>query len=149
MALPRRTFLALALTLSWAGAAFADQPRISGSMGVALHGYDVVSFFHRDEPMHGSPRYALKWRGAVWYFSSAQTMLAFEMNPKAYAPKYGGYCALAMTSGAVVKADPHAFVVHDGRLYLAHSPAALEIWKADIPANITKADTYWPAALAK
>lgn len=149
MVLPRRTFLTFALALPWAKPALADKPRVSGSMGVALHGYDVVSFFHNEYPVQGSHKYALKWRGAVWYFVNAQNMLAFEMNPKAYAPQYGGYCALAMTSGAVMRADPQAFVVHDGRLYLTHSPAALTIWKSDMPGNIAKATTYWPAALSQ
>ena len=148
MVLLRNICLAFVLTLPWAPA-MADQPRVSGSMGVAVHGYDVVSFFHGDEPVHGSPKYALRWRGAVWYFASAQTMLAFEMNPKAYVPQYGGYCALAMTSGALIPADPQVFTVHDGRLYLAHSPAALQIWQADIPGNIDKADEHWPGALSK
>ncbi|SPH18759.1 hypothetical protein DEA8626_02302 [Defluviimonas aquaemixtae] len=129
--------------------ALAAEPEVYAPGGVAISGYDAVAYFIEGRPVPGRAEYALKWHGATWYFANAETMEAFEMNPAAYAPRYGGYCAYAMSKGAVAPTVPEAFTVHDGQLYLNFSTEVRTIWSRDIPGNIALADAHWPTALTR
>ncbi len=151
MTLTRRALFALALAIPVAGTilrpAFADEPEVFAPGGVAISGYDPVAYFQQGQPVMGTASHALMWRGATWYFATAEAMEAFEMNPAAYAPQYGGYCAYAMSKGAIAPTVAEAFTIHDGRLYLNFSTEVRTIWAADIPGNVTRADGNWPAVL--
>jgi YHS domain-containing protein len=153
MKLTRRSLLVIALALPVAGTilrpALADEPEIYAPDGVAISGYDPVAYFTDNQPVRGKAAYALRWRGATWYFTDGQNMEAFEMNPSAYAPQYGGYCAYALSKGAIASSAPEAFTIHDGALYLNNSTAVRTIWKQDIPGNIRKANANWPTVLRK
>ncbi len=127
--------------------ASAGEPEIFARGGVAISGYDPVAYFTEGRPVMGKSGHALHWRGATWYFASAAAMEAFEMNPAAYAPQYGGYCAYAMSKGALAPTAPEAFTIHDGRLYLNFSTEVRTVWRADIPGNVARADQHWPAVL--
>ena len=150
LAAPGVLVLGLALLLAQAERLLAEAPPpVAAVGGVAAGGYDVVAYFTQGEPVPGDPAHALKWRGAVWLFASAESQLAFEMNPRAYAPRFGGYCAFALSQGRLALADPAAFAIHEGRLYLAHSPAVLDRWRADPARFIDAARAEWPAVLGR
>ncbi len=68
-------------------------------------------------------------------------------NPEAYAPQYGGYCAYALSQGALASSVPEAWTIHEGKLYLNYSVNVRQIWSQDIPENIARADAQWPAIL--
>lgn len=70
-------------------------------------------------------------------------------NPEKYAPKYGGYCAYAISRGTVADIDPEAWNIVDGRLYLNLSKKIQNKWSKDIPGNIKKADEEWPKILKR
>ena len=152
MTLTRRSLLLAALAIPVAGTilrpAAAAEPEIFATHGVAIQGYDPVAYVAEGRAVRGAPEHALMWRGATWHFASDRSMEAFEMNPEAYAPQYGGYCAYAMTQGAVVPTAPEAFTVVAGRLYLNASVPVRSLWSEDIPGNVAKADAHWPTALA-
>ena len=99
-------------------------------------------------PVAGKADHALMWNGAQWLFASAENMAKFEANPEAFAPQYGGYCAYAMSKGAIATSDPESWTIHDGKLYLNYSVNARKIWSQDILGNIALADANWPSALA-
>lgn len=153
MTLTRRSLLAVALMIPVAGTilrpALAREPEIYAPGGVALQGYDPVAYFTTGKPVKGSPDHALMWRGATWYFASAESQEAFEMNPQAYAPQYGGYCAYAMTKGAISPTAPEAFAVAGGQLYLTYSTEVRAIWEEDIDGNVALADLHWPEVMNK
>jgi YHS domain-containing protein len=153
MTVSRRALIAALLLIPVAGTivrpALAAEPEVFAPGGVAISGYDPVAYFTEGKPVMGKAGHALKWHGATWYFATAQTMEAFEMNPGAYAPQYGGYCAYAMSKGAVAPTVPEAFTVHDGRLYLNFSTEVRTIWSADVGGNVKKADQNWPDALSR
>ena len=90
---------------------------------------------------------ALAPRRATWRFSSAANLAAFEADPEAYAPQYGGYCAWAVSQGYTASTDPTAWRIVDGKLYLNYSQGVQRRWEQDIPGNIVKADTNWPKVL--
>lgn len=145
----RRAFLGLFAAAPFvAGPAWAGSPDVFAVNGLAIRGYDPVAYFTTAGPVIGDPAHTIMWRGAIWRFSTSDTMMAFEMNPTAYAPEYGGYCAFAMARGAIATTVPEAWTIHQGRLYLNYSLNVRATWAADIPGNIVRANGYWPDILA-
>ncbi|WP_370304113.1 YHS domain-containing (seleno)protein, partial [Pseudooceanicola sp.] len=69
--------------------------------------------------------------------------------PRAYAPRYGGYCAYAMARGFAAKGDPDLWRIHNGRLYLVHDRRALNQWLSDISGHVERADGNWLAVLGR
>lgn len=151
MTLTRRSLLLAVLAIPVAGTilrpAAAAEPEVFATHGVAIQGYDPVAYVTEGRAVRGAPEHALMWHGATWHFASEAAMASFEMNPEAYAPQYGGYCALAMAAGEVVPTAPEAFTVVGGRLYLNASIPVRTLWAGDIAGNVAKADAHWPAAL--
>ncbi|WP_083347684.1 YHS domain-containing (seleno)protein [Ruegeria halocynthiae] len=115
--------------------------------GMAISGYDAVSYFKAGTPILGQPDIALMWKGATWRFASEENRDRFERNPRAFAPQFGGYCAYAMAKGRLSSTDPQAWQIVDGRLYLTHSEAIERIWEKNASRNIREAEEHWPDVL--
>ncbi len=128
-------------------AAFAVASDIYAEDGIAIRGADAVAYFQDGGHVHGSAAQALMWRGATWHFASMAHRDAFEMDPNAFAPRFGGYCAYALAEGELVPSDPAAFTVYQGRLYLNYSMQVRSQWTADMPRFIAAAEANWPAIL--
>lgn len=127
--------------------AIGKEPAIYAPGGVALSGYDAVTYFTESQPERGSPDHALMWRGATWYFTSPGTMERFEMNPTAYAPQYGGYCAYGVSEGKAESGAPGAFVLYHGKLYILHDAKLLDEARGHIQQIIDAAEQHWPEAI--
>jgi YHS domain-containing protein len=92
---------------------------LTNEEGVAIKGFDVVSYYKGDKPKQGDASYSFDYDGVSFYFASAENRRAFARNPEKYLPEYGGYCAFAMaTKGQKIDADPQTYVVEDGKLFL-------------------------------
>ena len=150
--LNRRLFLAAAATVPAAAflstPAMAEKSPVYATDGVAINGYDPVGYFTMSKPVEGDAGITSDWNGATFRFASADNKAMFDADPEKYAPKYGGYCAYAVSKGATAPTDPNAWTVHDGRLYLNFSVDVRSIWKQDIPGNVAKADANWPSVLS-
>lgn len=138
---------AVLLLVSAPHAAVADQPIIFAEHGRAIGGYDTVAYFTDGQPVRGDIRYSVMWKGAVWLFANPENRDRFEANPRAFAPRYGGYCAYGMARGKAIGSAPDAWAIRDGRLYLIHNRDLAEQWQQDAPAEIAQANANWPAAL--
>jgi YHS domain-containing protein len=114
---------------------------------LALDGYDAIAYFKTGKPEKGSADHAVTWNGATWQFSSAENKAAFEAEPEAYAPQYGGYCAWAVSEGYTAKGDPSHWRIVGGKLYLNYNASVQRTWEKDIPSRIAKGDKNWPAVL--
>ncbi len=149
--IPRRRFLTLAAAAPFAalatGPVFAATPLTFAEDGVAINGYDPVAYFMQSEPVEGMAEFGFDWNGATWRFASAANRAAFATDPAAYAPRYGGYCAYAVSQGYTATTDPDAWTVHDGKLYLNYSRRVRRIWLRDIPGHVAAADANWPGVL--
>ena len=147
----RRQFLAassaLPLTLSLARPALAAKAPVFASGGVAINGYDPVAYFTESRPVKGDTAIRSDWEGATLQFASAENKAIFDGDTEKYAPKYGGYCAYAVSEGATAPTDPEAWTVHEGRLYLNFSVDVRGLWRQDIPGNVAKADANWRGVL--
>lgn len=117
--------------------------------GLALNGYDVVAYFRDDKPVMGQRKFSYMWMKATWYFSSKENLELFKEEPQKYAPKYGGYCAYAVGNDYTYPADPLAWKIVDGKLYLNANGEVQQLWMKDIPGYVEKADKNWPAVLKK
>ena len=112
--------------------------------GVALEGYDVVSYHVSNSAVKGSSEFATEWNGAQWHFASAENLALFNEDPELYAPQYGGYCAYAAANNAIAPIDPRAFSVVDEKLYLNYSLGVQRRWSRNKEENILVADSFWP-----
>ena len=110
---------------------------------VAILGYDTVAYFTRAQPVEGSPRFEHAWQDATWRFSSAEHRDLFAVDPKRYAPRYGGFCAGAMARGFKRPIDPKAWVIIDDKLYLNYAKQTARKFAADADNQIPKADANW------
>ncbi|MBR9812749.1 YHS domain protein [bacterium] len=131
--------------LVFSGAAAADYKVWTGWFSdTAIKGYDTVAYFTEGQPTKGSDDFTAQWSGATWKFANAEHLAKFEADPEKYAPQYGGHCAFAVAKGDLVKIDPEAWSIVDGKLYLNYSESIQEKWDANRGDFIARADQQWP-----
>lgn len=114
--------------------------------GVALFGFDAVSYFLHGEARVGSESFELTFGRLSWRFRSEANRAAFRAAPDAYVPRFGGYDPVALIRGAPVAGHPAIFAVHEGELFLFHKPENLVAFRADPGATIDAASAAWPLA---
>ena len=94
--------------------------------GVALNGFDVVSYFSENQAKQGLDSFSCEYNNTIWHFSSEQNRDEFLANPDKYLPQYGGYCAHSLSNNQLVKANPEVFSVRDNELYFYANQRVLE-----------------------
>lgn len=109
-----------------------------------LHGYDPVSYFTGDQPLRGMGKFIATHDGATYSFATRANLVAFQTNPDRYVPQFGGFCAMGAALGKKLDVDPTQFKIVDGKLYLNINADAFQMWSADVPGNIAKANANWP-----
>ncbi|MEJ1995040.1 MAG: YHS domain-containing (seleno)protein [Limibacillus sp.] len=140
--------LAAGASLLQPSAAQAADPVYTGTFSsLAVDGHDPVAYFTMGKPVEGSADYEYEWNGATWRFASQENLESFKADPEKFAPQYGGYCAWAVSQGYTASADPDAWKIVDGKLYLNYSKDVQQRWSEDIPGNIAKADGNWPKVI--
>src|SRR5690606_8981525 len=107
--------------------------------GVALEGYDPVSYFIGPEPQQGKPDYEYYWGGVPWYFASAANRDVFIRAPDVYAPQHGGHCEMSLARGYLSDGKPQLFVIEGVKLYLFYSAANREAFLLARHEALTKA----------
>ena len=114
------------------------------SGGLAIQGYDPVAYFTDNKAVKGSASFKSTYQGATYEFSSAQHKALFDGNPAKYAPQYGGFCTYGVSKGDAAPADPNAFTIIDGKLYLQYSPTVRTLFNQDPAGNLKNASENWP-----
>lgn len=112
--------------------------------GVAIDGYDPVSYFTDTEPQPGLPDYEYDWGGVPWYFESAANRDIFARNPQVYAPQYGGHCLMSLSRGYLSDGKPRLYVVDGLRLYFFYSSANRDAYLMARSAAVAEAEKNWP-----
>lgn len=114
--------------------------------GVALQGYDAVSYFS-GKVQEGKVEFSFTNRGITYHFINAANLETFKKAPERYEPQYGGWCAYAMgKSGEKVEVDPETFKILDGKLYLFYNRFfnnTFTKWNADEAQLKKQADGNW------
>ncbi|MEO1493247.1 MAG: YHS domain-containing (seleno)protein [Pseudomonadota bacterium] len=153
--LPRRVMLALTLAamtaFGSAGALQADElkdPEIYADFeGKALKGYDTVAYHTERRAVKGSPEFAVEWKGAKWFFASAENRDLFTADPERWAPQFGGYCAWAIAKDRTAPINPEIFRIVDDKLYLNLNMKVHKEWLGKRSQFIAAANEKWPEVL--
>jgi len=73
----------------------------------------------------------------------------FIKNPTQFAPQYGGYCSQGMVGGIASAANPRAWKIVDGKLYLFAGQQLLARWQENNEFFVHEANAQWPKVLAE
>ena len=117
--------------------------------GLALQGYDPVAYFTLGEPTKGNWKITSVYEDATYRFANEEHKAAFEADPQAFLPEYGGYCAFGAAMGFKFDGDPEYWKIVDGELFLNLSKDIQVRWEEDIPGLVERADTNWETIAQK
>lgn len=117
--------------------------------GIALQGYDPVSYFENLAAEKGSEAHKVQYNGAWYYFTSEAHKVTFEKNPSYYEPQFGGYCAYGMSKGYKAAVQPEAFTIFNNKLYLNYNLEVRSTWVKDKEERIQRAEENWKSLQTK
>jgi hypothetical protein len=126
-----------------AAPALAQNPGQVDTGRLAIGGYDPVAYFTDGQPMLGKPEFEHAWDGARYRFVTAPHMTLFRNDPDRFAPQFAGSCAMAMSKGMKVEANPKNWVISNGRLFVFFSSDAAARFQADPQGTAEAADKNW------
>ncbi len=122
---------------------FADSLFQVNENGVAVSGYDVVTYFELDSAIVGNESLSTQYKGVTWYFSDSKNLVLFENNPEKYTPQYGGFCSWGMRYNGRYIADHKVFTVYENKLYFNQDRRVKRWWERKRDKNISKGDENW------
>ncbi len=115
--------------------------------GLAIDGFDPVSYFTKGKAEKGNEKQAATYQGVTYHFSSKANKELFVKTPTKYEPQYGGWCAFAMGDyNKKVEINPETFKIVDGKLFLfynAYFNNTLKSWNKDEKKLKISADKNW------
>ena len=132
--------LGIATMIGPAGAQDSGQ---TDTQRLAIRGYDPVGYFTEGRPLLGKPEFEHVWDGVRYRFASAQHMTLFRTDPERFAPQFAGSCAMAMSKGWKVEANPENWSISNGRLFVFASSDAVAHFQADSQGTAAEADKNW------
>ncbi len=112
--------------------------------GIALYGYDPVSYFVDAAPRIGTAEFEYIWNGAAWRFANEGNMAAFMKDPTVYSPQFGGYDPVSVARGVPTPGDPTNHLLSDGRVFLFRDSESRAAFLAS-PEQAAAAQVAWPA----
>ncbi len=113
--------------------------------GKALKGHDPISVYAGIATM-GKENITAVYETAIYQFNSFENKKVFEETPEKYAPKYGGYCSIAISEGSLVEANPHSALIQDGVLHVFYKDANQDTqdeWNENPIENKRRAEIEW------
>jgi hypothetical protein len=121
--------------------------------GVAIRGYDPVSYFSLNKALKGNKELSFSDHGIKYHFATESNRRLFQADPQKYEPQYGGWCAYAMGhDGSKVDIDPETFKIINGKLFLFYNHFfnnTLKSWNHDESGLHARADANWQKILPK
>jgi YHS domain-containing protein len=144
----RRLVLRVPIVAAWCALcglfSAAEAASSKNEIRIALDGYDPVAYFTDGHPVKGSQEFTFAFDDAVYYFNSAEHRAMFAADPDRYAPQYSGYCAVSVSIGKKVHADPEAWIISDGKLFVFGGKEGVPMFAQDSVAIVRQADAKWP-----
>jgi hypothetical protein len=140
------------LCIASAVSSTAAEPLLRTDDGLALHGYDAVSYQTAGGPILGLETLTIFQKGGTYRFATAENKGAFMADPPRYIPAYGGWCAYAMADGDFVDVDPKTFKIVDGKLLLFYNGwlgNTLKKWNMGEASLHAKAEASWKRIMAE
>ena len=139
-----KQILTIVAWLALAAAVRADTIVTDPLTGVAIEGYDPVTYFIEPEPRQGVPDYEYVWNGVSWYFVSAANRDVFARSPEVYAPQYGGHCLMSLSRGYLSDGKPRLYVLEALKLYFFYSTANRDAFLMSKAETLKLAGDNWP-----
>jgi len=142
----------LAATL-WAGAWSGGLPALATTTeqvvnnpqtGLAIDGFDPVSYFIDAAAKVGRAEFEFRYRGAIWRFRNPGNLAAFKAGAADYEPRFGGYDPIAVGRGAPTPGNPELWLIADQKLYLFHTLETLDAFRSDPRRRAMRAEARWP-----
>jgi len=96
----------------------AHDSKICSPDGIAVGGYDLVSYHTENMAVKGSADWSVVHKGLSHHFSSKANLLLFTSAPEKYLPKFSGWCATALAKNKLTCPDYENFKVENGELLL-------------------------------
>lgn len=144
--LTRRSFV-FAVTAAasvYCGSGLAQHSVPSGGARVALKGYDPISYFTDGKPEKGSSEFTFPFDDTTYWFKSAEHRDKFAADPERYAPQFDGFCTIQLSRGLKVEADPEAWTITNGKLYVFSAKRGVPVFEQQPVAIADKARENWP-----
>ncbi|UZF94777.1 YHS domain-containing (seleno)protein [Bosea sp. NBC_00550] len=114
--------------------------------GLAINGFDPVSYQLGGKPAAGRPEHELIHDGIVWRFASQANLEAFRDAPEVYAPAFAGFDPTGVANGVAVESDPSQFAIIGSRLFLFRSAENRQRFLQDA-GLLAKAEDSWKSVL--
>jgi hypothetical protein len=87
----------------------------------------------------GRPEIAYDWDEYRYRFSSVAHRELFKAEPARYAPQFANFCAMALSKGEIVQANPAYWLISDGKLYLFGKPGGPSLFRRGLAEHIVQA----------
>ena len=142
--LSRRSFVFTTVAVAFCRRATAQNMTPVVGPRVALKGYDPVSYFTDGKPEQGSNEFTFAFDDTTYWFKSAEHRDKFASDPEHYAPQFDGYCAIQLSRGIKAEADPEAWSITSGKLYVFSKKGGSAIFSKQPVAIAEKANENWP-----
>jgi hypothetical protein len=144
--LSRRHAMRLVAVVALTQLATAMPSAAASTAPLAIKGYDPVAYFTQGKPTHGLPTIDYEWDEHRYLFASVENRELFKADPAHYAPQFGNFCAMALSKGELVEANPENWLVNDGKLYVfgKAAPGGPVLFQQDLAGNIVKANQNRP-----
>lgn len=107
---------------------------------MAINGYDPVAYFTLGKPTPGLPKIEHEWGGYRYRFSRAEHRELFKADPVRYAPQFENFCAMALSKGELVEANPENWLISEGKLYVFGKPVGPALFQKDLAGNTLRAN---------
>jgi hypothetical protein len=102
-----------------------------------------VSYFTVGRPEQGSGEFWFAFDDTVYFFKTADHRAIFAAEPERYAPQFDAYCTMKLSMGEKVEADPEAWVIADGKLFVFGSTRGRGRFAEDPAGTAAKAHATW------
>ena len=117
--------------------------------GIAIMGYDSVSYFTEARAVKGSPDFSHEFLGETWHFASAENRDTFAADPVSYAPQFGevGDRIIAHDRDPAEIAGVHTasccnLVPHANRSRSLGRLSTLDVWQVRLSTEVRRSAAY-------
>lgn len=125
-------------------AATSEMIVVDREAGLAIRGFDPVSYFTEGKALAGREDVEFEHGGAAWRFSSEENRTAFAKHPESYIPSYGGHDPVALGRGNARPGNPDFWAIHDKKLFMFDSEEARNEFNINPKVAIFLAEAAWP-----
>lgn len=152
---PQIALIALVLvTAVWPAAEPGSGPALAATTerivtnrysGLAIQGFDPLSYFVDGRPEMGSAEFEAAQGGVVWRFLNEGNRASFIAHPEVYGPQFGGYDPVDLARGVTVAGNPLFWLIAGSRLYLFGREENRDAFAANPAPYLKEATLRWPA----